>query len=57
MAQLVEEAMALRRILVMDDEENVALTLQDGLRQLANHAISVVTGVKQALQPSSLSTR
>jgi len=58
MAQLVEDAMALRRILVVDDEENVALTLQDGLKKLANHAIAVVTGVKQALQPSSsLSTR
>ena len=58
MAQLVEDAMALRRILVMDDDENVALTLQDGLKKLANHAIAVVTGVKQALQPSSsLSTR
>jgi hypothetical protein len=58
MAQRVEEAMALRRILVVDDEESMALTLQDGLKKLANHAIAVVTGVKQALQPSSsLSTR
>jgi signal transduction histidine kinase len=58
MAQLVEDAMALRRILVVDDEENVALTLQDGLKKLADRAIAVVTGGKQALQPrSSLSTR
>jgi signal transduction histidine kinase len=57
MAQLVKGATALRRILVVDNEKNVALTLQNGLKKLANHAIAVVTGVKQALQfSSSLST-
>jgi two-component system cell cycle response regulator DivK len=39
---------ALRRILVVDDEENVALTLQDGLEMLSNCDISVATSGIQA---------
>jgi two-component system cell cycle sensor histidine kinase/response regulator CckA len=56
-AQPVEDALASRRILIVDDE-NVAFTLQDGLEKLPNREIAVVTGGEQALQLiSSLSTR
>jgi signal transduction histidine kinase len=56
-AQLVEDVMASRRILIVDDEKNAALTLQDGPEKLPNLEIAVVTGGKQALHPSSLSPR
>ena len=56
-AQPAEDVMASRRILMVDDEKNAALTLQDGLEKLPNLEIAVVTGSKQALQLSSLSTR
>ena len=56
-AQPAEDVMASRRILMVDDEKNAALTLQDGLEKLPNLEIAVVTGSKQALQLSSLSNR
>jgi CheY-like chemotaxis protein len=40
----------MRRILVVDDEENVALTLQAGLEQLPNCEVAVATSGEQALQ-------
>lgn len=39
-----------RRILVVDDEENVALTLQAGLEKLPNCEVEVATDGEQALQ-------
>jgi CheY-like chemotaxis protein len=39
-----------RRILVVDDEENVALTIQDGLEKLPNCEVAVATGGDRALQ-------
>jgi DNA-binding NtrC family response regulator len=39
-----------RRILVVDDEENVALTLQRGLRKLPDCQVVIATGARQALQ-------
>ena len=39
-----------RRILVVDDEEHVALTLQRGLRKLPDCEIVTATGARQALQ-------
>jgi signal transduction histidine kinase len=58
MAQLVEDAMASRCTPIVNDEETVAVNLQDGLEKLANRAIAAVTGGRQALQiSSSLSTR
>ena len=46
------DEMALRRILIVDDDENVALGLQDGLETLPDCEIAVVTGGEQALQLS-----
>ena len=40
----------MRRILIVDDEENVALTLQNMLRKLPRCDIVVATGGEQALQ-------
>jgi CheY-like chemotaxis protein/anti-sigma regulatory factor (Ser/Thr protein kinase) len=40
----------MRRILVVDDEENVALTLQAGLERLPNCEVTVATSGEQALQ-------
>jgi len=45
-----ELARALRRILVVDDEENVALTLEAGLERLPNCEIAIATSGEQALQ-------
>ncbi len=39
-----------RRILVVDDEENVALTIQDGLEKLPNCEVTVVTSGEEALR-------
>ena len=39
-----------RRILVVDDEENVALTIQDGLEKLPNCQVAVATSGDRALQ-------
>ena len=39
-----------RRILVVDDEENVALTLQRGLKKLPNCEVVAATSARQALQ-------
>ena len=48
--QPIEGGVALRRILIVDDEENVALTLQDGLERLPNCEINIATNGEQALQ-------
>lgn len=40
---------ALRRILVVDDEENVALTLQDSLEKLPNCQVVIATSGEEAL--------
>lgn len=39
----------LRRILIVDDEEYVVLTLQEGLKKLPNCEVVVATSGKQAL--------
>jgi DNA-binding NtrC family response regulator len=39
-----------RRILIVDDEENVTLTLQRGLKVLPNCEIATATGAQQALE-------
>lgn len=39
-----------RRVLVVDDEENVALTIQDGLERLPNCEVVVATRGEEALQ-------
>ena len=39
-----------RRILVVDDEENVALTLQSGLERLPNCEVAIATSGEEALQ-------
>jgi CheY-like chemotaxis protein/two-component sensor histidine kinase len=39
-----------RRILVVDDEENVALIIQDGLEKLPNCEVTVVTSGEEALR-------
>ncbi len=44
-----EASMAPRRILVVDDEENVALTLQEGLQKLPDCEVQVATSGEQAL--------
>ena len=41
---------AVRRILVVDDEENVALTLQSGLEKLPNCEVAIATSGEEALQ-------
>jgi len=48
--QPVEEGVVLRRILIVDDEENVALILQDGLERLPNCEITIATSGEQALR-------
>jgi CheY-like chemotaxis protein len=40
---------AVRRILVVDDEENVALTLQSGLEKLPNCEVAIATSGEEAL--------
>jgi len=40
----------LRRILIVDNEENVALTLQDGLRKLPHCEVVVAVSGQQALK-------
>ena len=47
--QAIEESVALRRILIVDDEENIAMTLQDGLERLPNCEIAIATSGEQAL--------
>jgi two-component system CheB/CheR fusion protein len=49
-AQSVTKDGALRRILVVDDEENVALTLQAGLERLPQCEITTATSGLQALE-------
>lgn len=39
-----------RRILIVDDEEYVVMTLQEGLKKLPNCEVSVATSGKQALE-------
>ncbi len=46
----VAEAVAVRRVLVVDDEEFVALTLQEALEKLPNCEISVATSGEEALE-------
>jgi CheY-like chemotaxis protein len=46
----VESASKIRRILVVDDEENVALTLEAGLERVPNCQVSIATGGEQALR-------
>jgi CheY-like chemotaxis protein len=48
--QPAAEIMAARRILVVDDEENVALTLQDSLEKLPNYQVVVATSGEEALR-------
>jgi CheY-like chemotaxis protein/anti-sigma regulatory factor (Ser/Thr protein kinase) len=48
--QTVEPAGTLRRILVVDDEENVALTLEAGLERVPNCQVSIATSGEQALR-------
>ena len=48
--QLVEGSVALQRILIVDDEENVALTFQDSLERLPNCEVAIATNGEQALQ-------
>lgn len=43
-------SLSVRRILVVDDEENVALTLQGGLEKLPNCQVTVATSGEQALR-------
>ncbi len=40
----------MRRILILDDEENVALTLQDSLEKLPECEIAIATSSTRALQ-------
>ena len=47
--QAIGESVALRRILIVDDDENVALVLQDGLERLPNCEIAIATSGEQAL--------
>ncbi len=47
-ASLVRGNTALRRILIVDDEENVAFTLREGLKALSNSEITVVTSGQEA---------
>ena len=39
-----------RRILIVDDEEYVVMTLQEGLKKLPNCEVSVATSGRQALE-------
>jgi len=48
--QLVEGGVALRHILIVDDEENIAMILQDGLERLPNCEITIATSGEQALR-------
>lgn len=48
--QLVEGGGALQRILIVDDEINVALTFQDSLERLPNCETTIATNGEQALQ-------
>lgn len=48
--QIVEPVSAPRRILVVDDEENVALTLEAGLERVPNCQVAIATSGEQALQ-------
>jgi len=50
MQQLVEHAGRLGRILVVDDEVNLALMLKDGLNKLPNCEVAMATSGEQALQ-------
>ncbi|MBN1179126.1 MAG: response regulator [Anaerolineae bacterium] len=45
-----EVGTVLRRILIVDDEKNVAMTLRDGLEKLPDCEIVVATGGEEALQ-------
>lgn len=46
----MEQAFTQRRILVVDDEERVAIGIRDSLEILPNCEITVATGSEQALQ-------
>jgi len=47
---LAEPARVVRRILVVDDEESVALTLEAGLERVPNSEVAIATSGDQALQ-------
>ncbi|MEA3339837.1 MAG: ATP-binding protein [Chloroflexota bacterium] len=49
-SQPAERSVELQRILVVDDEENVALIIQDNLESLPNYEISIATSSEQALR-------
>jgi two-component system sensor histidine kinase EvgS len=50
MEAAMDDSPAQRNILIVDDDENVALSLQDGLATLPNCGIVVATDGDQALQ-------
>ncbi len=50
MQSLVEQARKQGRILVVDDEANLALMLKDGLNKLPNCEVAMATSGEQALQ-------
>jgi two-component system response regulator AtoC len=50
MQPLVENSRKPGRILVVDDEVNLALTLKDGLNKLPNCEVAMATSGEQALQ-------
>ena len=50
MQPLVEQARKLGRILVVDDESNLALMLKDSLGKLPNCEVTMATSGEQALQ-------
>jgi two-component system chemotaxis response regulator CheY len=47
---MMEHILTQRRILVVDDEQKVAMSLRDGLEMLPNCEVAIATGGKQALQ-------
>lgn len=48
--QLGQGVANVRRILIVDDDSNVALTLQDGLEKLPNSEIAIASGGEEALR-------
>ena len=47
---MMEHILTQRRILVVDDEEKVAMSLRDSLEMLPNCKVAIATGGEQALQ-------
>jgi len=47
---MMEHVLTQRRILVVDDEEKVAMSLRDSLEMLSNCEVAIATGGEQALQ-------